>query len=94
MGAGIVVWGADLESMPDLPAGALPWLVAALLFAWLTLRVALLRGQLARAKAAGDPAPPAPRWLMPLAAHRMTIPLLLGLLGVCAAMLVRLLLPS
>jgi hypothetical protein len=89
----IVVPGVDLESMPDLPPGALPWLVAALLLAWLALRVALLRGQVARARAVGEAPPPGPRWLAPIAAQRLAIPVLLGLLGLCAVVLVRLLSP-
>lgn len=77
---------SGLEGLPDLPDGALPWLVAGLVLAWLLLRVALLRGTLARRRAAGETGPvPGPRWIAWLSAQRWALPLLLGLLGLCAA---------
>jgi len=75
-----------MDALPDLPPGVLPWLVAGLALAWLLLRVALLRGTLARRRAAGETGPvPGPRWIAWLAAQRWALPLLLGLLGLCAA---------
>ncbi|MFM8979391.1 MAG: hypothetical protein ACKOSS_02865 [Planctomycetia bacterium] len=80
------LWAVDLTALPDLAPGTLPWLVAGLALAWLLLRVALLRGTLARRKAAGEVGPvPGPRWIAWLSAQRWALPLLLGLLGLCAA---------
>lgn len=77
----------DLESLPDLPPAAFPWLLAGVLLAWLALRVALLRGQVARHVPPAPP-PPAPRWLQALARTRATLPLLLLAIGACAAVTV------
>jgi hypothetical protein len=78
----------SLESLPDLPPGSLAWILLALGCAWLAMRVALRRGQRARARESGEAPPPGPRWIDALASSRWTLPVLLGLIGVAAAVLV------
>ncbi len=73
----------DLENMPGLPPGVLPWILAGLALTWVALRVWVLRSRLAQLHP-GDPAPPAPRWLLSLARSPAALPVLLALVAGCA----------